>query len=129
MSELTEKQRIFCEEYVKDFNGSRAAREAGYSRETANVIASENLTKPYIKEKINELIKDRNERLRVDRDKVVAELAKIGLAKDSKDMGGFYIELKDKIKALELLGRHTGAFNEDESNKGVINVTIGKPSE
>jgi phage terminase small subunit len=46
--ELTEKQKIFCREYIFDWNGTRAAKVAGYSENTAAVIASENLTKPYI---------------------------------------------------------------------------------
>lgn len=46
---LTIKQIRFCEEYLKDFNGSAAARRAGYSEATASVIAAENLVKPNIK--------------------------------------------------------------------------------
>ena len=36
--ELTEKQKKFCEEYIFDFNASRAARVAGYSEDTAGAI-------------------------------------------------------------------------------------------
>lgn len=43
---LTEKQRLFCHEYIIHWNGAKAAREAGYSKDIAKVIASENLTKP-----------------------------------------------------------------------------------
>lgn len=46
---LTGKQKVFCDEYLKDFNATRAAIAAGYSKETARSIASENLTKPDIK--------------------------------------------------------------------------------
>ena len=46
--ELTEKQKIFCREYVIDWNASRAAREAGYSENTAGEIGHENLKKPQI---------------------------------------------------------------------------------
>ena len=166
--DLTRKQQIFCKEYVIDFNGARAARVAGYSEGTARATACENLTKPYITDYISELTAIRNERLRVDADKVVQELAKIAftnmddfgvwdsegnfLLKSSEDMSeeakaslnnvNFTTSTKegitdsslkvtryDKLKALEMLARHTGAFNEDQSNKGVINVTIGKPSE
>jgi phage terminase small subunit len=56
--ELTEKQKIFCQEYILDWNGSRAARVAGYSEKTAKEIASENLTKPNIKSYIEEIQKD-----------------------------------------------------------------------
>lgn len=123
---LTEKQKLFCEEYAKDLNGARAARAAGYSKDTARSIASETLTKPYIKKYIDKLRKKRDERLKVDQDKVIKELAKIGLADCGSDMGGFVVDLKNKIKALELLGKHTGAFNADESGKAVITVNIAK---
>jgi len=126
MDNLTEKQRIFCEEYIKDFNGTRAAKAAGYSPESARTIGCDNLIKPYIKDYLALLTNERNERLKVDTDKIVKELARIGLSNDSSDIaGGFAIDVKDKIKALELLARHTGAFNNDESGKGVINVTVG----
>jgi phage terminase small subunit len=47
--DLTQKQRIFCHEYVVDWNASRAARVAGYSEHTAHSIGHENLSKPEIK--------------------------------------------------------------------------------
>ena len=51
--ELTDKQKRFVEQYCIHFNGARAAREAGYSEESAKEIASENLTKPNVKNAIN----------------------------------------------------------------------------
>tara|TARA_R110000796_G_scaffold29552_6_gene79771 strand:+ start:645 stop:1034 length:390 start_codon:yes stop_codon:yes gene_type:complete len=126
MQKLTEKQIIFCEEYIKDFNGTRSAKAAGYSEDSARTIACDMLTKQYIKDNLNLLTKERNERLRVDTDAIVKELARIGLAKESSDIaGGFDIDVKDKIKALELLARHVGLFNNDESEKNIINVTVG----
>lgn len=52
--ELTVKQRRFVEEYCIDWNGTRAAIAAGYSEDTAAVIASENLIKPNIRKAIDE---------------------------------------------------------------------------
>lgn len=51
---LTLKQERFVKEIVKDGNGARAAREAGYSKKSAKQIASENFTKPYIRRSIQE---------------------------------------------------------------------------
>jgi len=56
-NELNARQRIFCSEYILDWNGARAARAAGYSIKTAKETASEILTKPNIQEYI-ELIKN-----------------------------------------------------------------------
>lgn len=55
---LTDKQKRFCEEYIKDWNGTRAAIAAGYSEKTARNIASENLAKPYIADYIAEIQTD-----------------------------------------------------------------------
>lgn len=60
MSKLTPKQEKFCVEYLKDFNGTRAAIEAGYSKKTARKIAHENLTKPDIRERMKKLLKKAN---------------------------------------------------------------------
>lgn len=54
MSNLTDKQRRFCEEYVVDWNATQAAIRAGYSEKTAKETGCENLTKPNIKKHIDE---------------------------------------------------------------------------
>jgi len=54
---LTEKERIFCHQYIIDWNGARSAREAGYSETSAREIASQNLAKLHIRQYIN-LIKN-----------------------------------------------------------------------
>jgi len=52
-AKLTNKQRAFIDEYLLDFNATRAARKAGYSEKTAYSIGSRLLRKPYIVEEIN----------------------------------------------------------------------------
>ena len=48
---LTPKQKAFVREYKKNGgNGTKAAIKAGYSENTADVIATENLRKPNIRE-------------------------------------------------------------------------------
>lgn len=46
---LTPKQKRFADEYIKTGNATQSAIEAGYSKKTAAVIATENLIKPNIK--------------------------------------------------------------------------------
>lgn len=57
---LTNKQLKFIEQYLIHGNGTKAAIEAGYSENTAHVIASENLNKP----KIQEVLNDRRSQIR-----------------------------------------------------------------
>lgn len=54
---FTPKEQKFIEEYVKCLNAAQAARLAGYSKHTAREIGCENLTKPHIRKKVDELIK------------------------------------------------------------------------
>ena len=125
MSKLTDKQELFCKEYIIDFNATRAAIAAGYSEKGARQTASDTLAKAYIQERLAQLMKARNKRTEITADRVVQELAKFGFSEDGT-ADAFTVEGKDKLKALEMLARHTGAFNNDESGKSVINVTMGK---
>jgi len=51
-----DKQRLFCIEYLKDFNATQAAIRAGYSKKTACAIGIENLGKPIIQEEISKQV-------------------------------------------------------------------------
>ena len=51
---MTDKQKKFCEEYVVDWNGKRAAIAAGYSKKTATQIAYQILQKEEVKDYIDE---------------------------------------------------------------------------
>ena len=48
MKKLQGKQQKFVDEYIKDLNATQAAIRAGYSKKTANRIASQNLSKVVI---------------------------------------------------------------------------------
>ena len=59
-SGLTAKQRVFCDEYVRNgCNATKAAIAAGYSLKSAQVIAAENLSKPCIYNYINSVLTQR----------------------------------------------------------------------
>lgn len=145
---LTPKQELFCREYIVDMNASRAALAAGYGESSAHSTGWENLQKPEIAQRLNELQAERAKRLQVDQDKVIRELCRVafgnprdvmewgpaGLAlKDSaelsedaaamvaevrqsisKDGGSMSLKTADKMRALELLGRHLGMFTAEE---------------
>ena len=74
-SNLTDKQLMFCHEYLKDFNATQAAIRAGYSKKTARQVGSENLSKPNIQDFLNELKHEIHERNEVTIDEVLQELA------------------------------------------------------
>lgn len=77
---LNDRQRLFCEEYLKDLNATEAAIRAGYSKKTARFIGSENLTKPNIQLLVRELQDKRAKRTEITADRVLKELAEIGFS-------------------------------------------------
>lgn len=110
---LTKKQERFCEEYLIDLNATQAYIRAGYSAkssDTARVESSKLLTKPNIQQRIAELQKEQSDRTGITADTVLKELEKIAMS-DTEISG------KEKLKALELLGKHLDIFDKKEISK------------
>lgn len=120
---LTPKQERFVEEYLVDLNGTQAAIRAGYSPKTANEQASVMLAKPNIQEAVQAQRAKVSERTM----RTVADvMADIGRVRDNAmqimtdpDTGGqVMLSHKDALKALELEGKHLGAFTERIEHSG-----------
>lgn len=142
---MTDKQKIFADEYLIDLNATRAYRVAYPSvkkDETAAQAGSRMLRNVKVAKYISDRMKERQERTEVTQDRVVQELAASAFAKATdyveirggrvviKDTSqlednqiraiagikeganGIEIKLNDKEKALELLGRHLGMWND-----------------
>ena len=142
---MTDKQKIFADEYLIDLNATRAYRVAYPSvkkDETAAVNGSKMLRNTKVAKYIQDRMEERQERTEVTQDRVVQELAASAFAKATdyveirggrvviKDTSqlednqiraiagikeganGIEIKLNDKEKALELLGRHLGMWND-----------------
>lgn len=74
---MTEKQKRFCDEYLIDLNATQACIRAGYSKKTANRIGTENLSKPVIKEYIEERLKEKEKSLIATQDEVLQYLTSV----------------------------------------------------
>jgi phage terminase small subunit len=74
---LTDKQEMFCKEYLIDLNATQAAIRAGYSEKTARQGGAENLSKPNIQERIAELKETRSEAIDIDAKYVLRRLKEI----------------------------------------------------
>ena len=108
MSNLTDKQKRFCKEYLIDLNATQAAIRAGYSEKTANSIASENLAKPDIQNFIKELQNNKSSDLNITFEDVVSQMYDIA-KKGKRD--------SDKIKALEQTAKLLGFYEKDNNQK------------
>ena len=111
---MNDRQKRFCLEYLKDFNATKAAERAGYSKKTANRIGSENLSKLDIKKEIERLKKKQVEK---------SELKVADIIDGFKDIAfSVFEKTSDRLKALEMLGKYLGIFKESEQRATVINV-------
>ena len=170
MAKLTEKQKIFANEYLVDLNATRAYKVAYKSckkDETAAVNGNRMLRNAKVKEYIDKRIKDREIRTEITQDRVLQELAAIAFSNGSdfaevvediildadgkprtykrvdlvetkklpKDKRkaissiketkfGIAVESADKVKALELLGKHLGMFKDKVEIEGSMGVQI-----
>lgn len=100
--ELTDKQRLFCDEYLIDFNATQAAIRAGYSEKTAYRTGADNLKKPQIQTYIEKRMKDREVRTEITQDKVLQEFAKIGFSNVTD-----YVEVENKGNFKEVVIKAT----------------------
>jgi len=114
LSKLSDKMEKFCQEYLLDLNASQAAKRAGYSKKTAPFIGAENLKKPQIKKRIAELKVKLQKKVGVTPEMITEGFKKIAFGKKSKTLKN-----KDRISAMENLGKHIGYYEKDNSQQGM----------
>lgn len=115
MKKLTARQQRFVEEYLIDLNATQAAIRAGYSKKTAVKTASENLTKQDIAVAIQigrAKLSEKAQRTAID---VLADIGRVRAdamqeVTDERTGTRSMLSHKDALKALELEGKHLGAF-------------------
>lgn len=95
MYKLTDKQEMFCQEYLIDLNATQAAIRAGYSEKTARDIACENLAKPNIQARISELKESRSERIEITSDDVLRELKNFVYSDITETMNLTFEQIKE----------------------------------
>ncbi len=126
---MNNRQQLFCEEYLKDLNATKAAIRAGYSEKTAYSQGQRLLKNVEIKNRLQEIrekiqdeniatIKDIEEFLSLSlngemEEEVISVVAEIeGSSKVVKTKK--QISLRDRIKAAELLGKRYGLWTDKQ---------------
>ena len=125
MSSSLGLQEKFCSYYIKLNNGEQAAIKAGYSKKTAAVIASENLRKPNIAKRINNL-RERAVKPSIASGAEVMELLTKMARGEIKDEVGLDISPSDRLKALTELAKRTVDLDQKLAGKGdnVIEIKL-----
>lgn len=145
--DLTDKQELFCQEYIIDLNAKQSAVRAGYSEKSAQEQGSRLLSYAKVQDRIQELKKNRLDRLNISQDYVISTIVDtIERCKQAepvmiKDVDGSWVEsgeykfdANSVLKGAEMLGKHIGFFEKDnkqvKAEFNVINLGNGiKPED
>ena len=106
---MTEKQRRFADEYLIDLNATRAYRAVYPSVKkdaTAAQAASRMLRNVKVSEYIQKQMHERQQRTNISQDRVLDDLAAVAFETDRE-----IVSVRERLRALELLGKHLGLFD------------------
>ena len=136
---MTPRQEKFCVEYLIDLNATQAAIRAGYSKRTADRIANQNLRKLEIQSRIKKMRDEYYDKTIMSAKEVEYLLSKAGRGELKEEVvvvegvgDGFseskiikkHLSAKDRIKALELMGKRHHLFEDQDSKTGAEEVQI-----
>ena len=135
---LTPKQEMFVKEYLVDLNATQAAIRAGYSKKTADRIGPELLGKTCVARAIGEANQKRADKLELSAEWVLENLKNVAVrcqqaepvmafdynAKEMVETGEYQFDSKGANRALELIGKHLGIFEDKLRLSGSMGVKI-----
>lgn len=148
---LSEQQKLFCEEYLIDLNGTQAAIRANYSKRTASAAASRLLRNVKIQEYIKKRMAEKEDALIAKQDEVLKHLTAVmrrekleAVVVTCKKHKAYYddngkkviddceepmivdvpAKISDTNKAAELLGKYYTLFTDKTQieSEGVVQI-------
>lgn len=136
---MTPKQRLFADEYIANKgNATDAARKAGYKQPETS--GKENIKKHLIQEYIKSRTEPVLEELKINGDDVIREIANIGFGRvqegyskkinlltdevESEMKYEHTADTENRLKALEILGRHLQLFTDKSEVQLTGSVTF-----
>lgn len=125
-----DRQIQFAQEYVVDFNGKQAAIRAGYSERSAEVTACKMLRTAKVRSEIERLLADDVGRRNEIRERNINELLPLAYTdaavevKRDKDGNVIEVSFRDKLRAIELLGKMHGLFTDKVDVSGGLSLEV-----
>ena len=133
---LNARQKSFCEFYVASGNATESAIKAGYKEKYAGVNADKLLKNTNISKYIKRIMEEHaNNRIAKAeevlefltatlRGEVTEEVVVGGFGKSATEKISKNVDLKDRLKAAELLGKRYRLFTDKVEVDGVVPVMI-----
>lgn len=120
---LTEKERIFADEYIKTTNATQSVIKAGYAENSASVTGSKMLRKPKVRQYIDAVMNERSKNTIATADEVLEYLTRV-MCGEEKDAFGLDVSVADRTKAAELLGKRHMLFTDKVKLDAEIEIDI-----
>lgn len=132
---MTEKQKKFCDFYIKYGNAQQAAIEAGYSKNYARAQSYKLLDNVGVKKRIERKLEKLESARLADADEVLKYLTSVmrGEHKEEvtllcgdgcQELTNKEVTAKDRLKAAELIGKRYGIFTDNVNLSGDVGVEI-----
>lgn len=125
-----DRQIQFAQEYVIDFNGKQAAIRAGYAANSAEVTACKLLRTAKVRSEVERLLADDVGRRNEIRERNINELLPLAYGdeavevKRDKDGNAIEVSFRDKLRAIELLGKMHGLFTDRVDVTGGLSLEV-----
>lgn len=125
-----DRQIQFAQEYVIDFNGKQAAIRAGYAANSAEVTACKLLRTAKVRSEVERLLADDVGRRNEIRERNINELLPLAYGdeavevKRDKDGNAIEVSFRDKLRAIELLGKMHGLFTDRVDVSGGLSLEV-----
>ena len=119
MDKLTIKQQRFADAYIKSGNATQSYIDAGYKASTREV-AEANGRRLLVNDKVRVYLEDVNKQLQ---DRSIADMTEVK-AFWTNTMREKESDLKDRLKASELIAKTNGAFIDRVEQSGSINLKV-----
>ena len=133
---LTSRREKFIQEYLVDHNGTQAAIRAGYAEASAGQEACRLLKNADILARVHEEQAEQAKQLCVDKNYVLMQLIETYLCcreptpvlkRDPQtgvmlETGEYQFDSRGAVRALELIGKELGMFNDKLQLSGTINT-------
>lgn len=120
---LTEKERIFADEYIKTTNATQSAIKAGYAEKSASSKGSQLLRKVKVRKYIDSVMEKRSKNTIATADEILEYLTKV-MNGEEKDAFGLDASIADRTKAAELLGKRHMLFTDKVKLDAEIEIDI-----
>lgn len=120
---LTEKERIFADEYIKTTNATQSAIKAGYAEKSASSKGSQLLRKVKVRKYIDDVMEKRSKNTIATADEVLEYLTRV-MCGEEKDAFGLDVSVADRTKAAELLGKRHMLFTDKVKLDAEIEIDI-----